>query len=33
MGEGWEGWTGGLELLYAHRAIWNDWPKGTSYTA
>ena len=25
---GWEGWTGGLGLAYAHWDIYNDWPIG-----
>ena len=26
-----EGWTGGLELVYAQLGIWNNWPVGTCY--
>ena len=25
----WEGWNRGLELVYTHCGIWNDWPMGT----
>ena len=32
-GIGGGGWTGGLELTYAHSGIWSVWPTGTCYVA